>query len=87
MRRILAAVGVLGISLIGVSGASAIPIDAASIDKAAGVNSPIIKTITCGAHHHGRYPGCKHLRSYDPKTRTFIGSNGQRQPCVPPRRH
>ena len=83
MRMILAAVGVLGISLIGVSGASAIPIGAASIDNAAAVNSPIIKTVAGGVHHHGRYPGCKYTRSYNPHTQTFIGSHGKRVPCRP----
>lgn len=85
MRIILAAVGALGISLIGVAGASAISLNAASIDEAVGRASPMIKVVAGGVHHHGRYPGCKHLRSYNPDTKTFIGSNGKRQPCVPPR--
>jgi hypothetical protein len=83
MRIILAAVGALGISLIGASGASAISINAAAINAAAGADSPIMKARTGGAHHFGRYPSCKHLRSYNPTTQTFIGSNGQRQPCRP----
>ena len=87
MRIILATVGALGLGLIGVSGASAIPINAASIDAAAGANSPMIKVITGGAHHHGRWPGCEHLRSFNPQTRTFIGSDGRRHPCVRPHGH
>ena len=83
MRTILIAVGALGISFIGVTGVSAIPMNAAPINAAAEADSPVMKTITGGAHHHGRYPGCMHLRSYNPHTRTFIGSNGKRQPCVP----
>jgi hypothetical protein len=83
MRIILAAVGALGISLIGVAGVSAVPMNAPSINAAAGAESPIMKAVTGGVHHHGRYPGCKHLRSYNPQTQTFIGSNGQRQPCRP----
>ena len=83
MRIILAAVGALGISFIGASGASAISVNAAAINAAAGANSPIVQARTGGAHHFGRYPSCKHLRSYNPSTRTFIGSNGKRQPCVP----
>jgi BA14K-like protein len=83
MRIILAAVGALGISLIGVAGVSAVPMNAPPINAAAGAESPIMKAVTGGVHHHGRYPGCKHLRSYNPQTQTFIGSNGQRQPCRP----
>ena len=83
MRTILFAVGALGISLIGVTGVSAIPMNAASINAAAGGDSPIVQARAGGVHHHGRYPGCKHLRSYNPHTQTFIGSNGQRQPCRP----
>ena len=83
MRTILVAVGALGISLIGVAGVSAIPMNAASINAAAEADSPVMKAVAGGVHHHGRYPGCKHLRSYNPQTRTFIGSNGQRQPCRP----
>jgi hypothetical protein len=85
MRIILAAVGALGISLIGTAGASAIPLNAASIGEAVGADSPMIKVVTGGAHHHGRYPGCMHLKSYNPDTKTFIGSNGKQQPCVPPK--
>jgi BA14K-like protein len=85
MRIILAAVGALGISLIGVAGVSAIPINAASIDAATGANSSIIKVTSGGGHHFGRWPSCEHLRSYNPATKTFIGSNGKRHPCVPPR--
>jgi hypothetical protein len=84
MRIMLAAVGALGIGLIGVAGVSAIPINAASIDAAAGANSSVINVATGGAHHFGRYPSCTHLKSYNPETKTFIGSNGKRQPCVPP---
>ena len=87
MRIILAAVGVLGISLIGVAAASAIPMNAGSIDAAAGADSPVIKVITGGAHHHGRWPGCEHLRSFNPQTRTFIGHDGRRHPCVRPHGH
>ena len=87
MRIILATVGALGLGLIGVSGASAIPINAASIDAAAGANSPMIKVITGGAHHHGRWPSCEHLSSFNPQTRTFIGSDGRRHPCVRPPGH
>ena len=87
MRLILATVGALGLGLIGVSGASAIPINAASIDTMAGANSPVIKIVTGGAHHHGRWPGCEHLRSFNPQTRTFIGSDGRRHPCVRPAGH
>jgi len=85
MRVIQAAVGALGISLIGVAGASAVSINAAVINVAAGAESPVMEARTGGAHHHGRYPGCKHLNSYNPDTKTFIGSNGKRQPCVPPK--
>ena len=87
MRIILAAVGVLGISLIGVAGVSAIPMNAASIDAAAKADSPIIKVVTGGAHHFGRWPSCEHLRSFNPHTRTFIGSDGRRHPCVRPPGH
>jgi len=83
MRIILAAVGALGISLIGASGASAISINAAAINAGAGADSVIMQARTGGIHHFGRYPSCKHNRSYDPATRTFIGSNGRRQPCHP----
>ena len=84
MRIILAAAGALGIGLIGVSGASAMPIDAALIDEAVGANSPVMKA-RAGGTPFNRYPSCKYLRSYDPTTRTFIGSHGTRVPCVPPR--
>ena len=87
MRLILATVGALGLGLIGVSGASAIPINAASIDTMAGANSPMIKIVTGGAHHHGRWPSCEHLRSFNPQTRTFTGSDGRRHPCVRPAGH
>jgi len=83
MRIILAAVGVLGISFIGVAGVSAIPMNAASVNAAAGVDSPITKVR--GSQPFGRWPSCEHLRSYNPHTKTFIGSNGKRQPCVPPK--
>jgi BA14K-like protein len=85
MRIILAAVGAVGISFMGVAGVSAIPINAASIDSAAGTDSPIAKARTGGAHHFGRYPSCMHLKSYNPDTKTFIGSNGKQHPCVPPK--
>ena len=84
MRIILATVGALGLGLIGVSGASAIPINAASIDAAAGANSPMIKVV---ARHFNRWPGCEHLSSFNPQTRTFIGSDGRRHPCVRPSGH
>jgi len=84
MRILPAAVGVLGISLMGVSVAPAIPVDAAAVGAAAVAQSPIIKAVA-GTHHFGRYPSCKHLRSYNPKTRMFIGSDGRQHPCVPPR--
>jgi len=84
MRIILAAIGVLGISLIGVAAASAIPMSAASIEAAAGANSPMIKVV---ARHFSRWPGCEHLRSFNPQTRTFIGHDGRRHPCVRPHGH
>jgi BA14K-like protein len=87
MRIILATVGALGVSLISVAGVSAIPMNAASINAAAGADSPIMKAVTGGAHHLGRWPSCQHLNSYNPKTRTFIGSNGKQHPCVPPHGH
>jgi hypothetical protein len=87
MRIILAAVGALGISLVGVAGVSAIPMDAASVNAAAGAASPVMKARVGGVHHHGRWPGCEHVRSFNPQTRTFIGSNGKRQPCVRPPGH
>jgi hypothetical protein len=83
MRIILAAVGMLGISLIGVTGVSAIPMNAASVNAVAGADSPIMKAR--GAQPFGKWPSCEHLRSYNPDTKTFIGSNGKRHPCVPPR--
>ena len=87
MRIILATVGALGLGLIGVSDASAIPINAASIDTTAGANSPMIKVTSGGGHHFGRWPSCEHLRSFNPQTRTFIGSDGRRHPCVRPHGH
>ena len=86
MRIILAAIGVLGISLIGVAAASAIPMNAASLDVAAKADSPTTK-VRVGASPHGRWPGCEHLRSFNPHTRTFIGSDGRRHPCVRPAGH
>jgi BA14K-like protein len=83
MRIILAAVGVLGISLIGVGSVSAIPMNAASVKAAAVADSPITKAR--GGQPFGRWPSCEHLRSYNPHTKTFIGSNGKRHPCVPPK--
>jgi hypothetical protein len=85
MRIVLAVVGVLGISLIGVAAASAIPINAASIDAAAKADSPVTKVR--GVNPHSRWPGCEHLRSFNPQTRTFIGSDGKRHPCVRPHGH
>jgi hypothetical protein len=85
MRIILAAVGAVGSSLMGVASGSAIPINAASIDAAAGTDSPIVKARAGGVHHFGRYPSCMHLKSYNPETKTFIGSNGKQHPCVPPK--
>jgi len=84
MRTVLATVGALGLGLIGVSGASAIPINAASIDAAAGANSPMIKVV---ARNFNRWPGCEHLRSFNPQTRTFTGNNGKQHPCVRPPGH
>jgi len=86
MRKILATVGALGFGLIGVSGASAIPLHAASIDAAAGATSPTTK-VRVGANPHGRWPGCEHVRSFNPQTRTFTGSDGRRHPCVRPPGH
>ena len=86
MRIILAAVGMLGISLISVAAASAIPMNAASIDAAAKADSPTTK-VRVGANPHGRWPGCEHLRSFNPQTRTFTGSDGRRHPCVRPPGH
>jgi BA14K-like protein len=83
MRIILAAVGVLGISLVGVGSVSAIPMNAASVNAAAVADSPITKAR--GGQPFGRWPSCEHLRSYNPHTKTFIGSNGKRHPCVPPK--
>ena len=85
MRIILAAIGVLGISLIGVAAASAIPMNAASLDVAAKADSPTTKIR--GGNPHGKWPGCEHLRSFNPQTRTFIGSDGNRHPCVRPAGH
>jgi hypothetical protein len=84
MRIILAAVGVLGLSLIGVAAASAIPMNAASLDAAAKADSPMIKVV---ARHFNRWPGCEHLRSFNPQTRTFTGSDGRQHPCVRPPGH
>jgi len=84
MRTILVAVGALGISLIGVAAASAIPMNTASLDAAAGANSPTIKIV---ARNFNRWPGCEHLRSFNPQTRTFIGRDGNRHPCVRPQGH
>jgi BA14K-like protein len=84
MRILPVAVGVLGISLIGVSVAPAIPVDAAAVGAAAVAQSPVIKVVS-GTQQFGRYPSCKHLRSYNPKTRTFIGRDGKQHPCVPHR--
>ena len=86
MRIILATVWALGLGLIGASGASAIPIEAASIDTAAEANS-LTTNVRVGANPHGRWPGCEHLRSFNPQTRTFTGSDGRRHPCVRPAGH
>jgi len=82
MRIILTAVGVLGLGLIGVSGVSAVPINSAGIDAAAAVDSPMMKA-RAGGTPFGKYPSCKHLRSYNPKTHTFIGSDGMQHSCRP----
>ena len=88
MRMItLGAMAALGMGLCGAVGVSAAPVDATAIVAAARVNSPIIKTYTGGVHHHGRYPGCTHLKSYDPKTQTYMGHGGKRAACVPPHGH
>ena len=84
MHVFLAAVGALGLGLIGMSGASAIPMNAASAEAAAGANSPTIKIV---ARNFNRWPGCEHLRSFNPQTRTFTGSDGKRHPCVRPPGH
>jgi BA14K-like protein len=84
MRIILAAVGVLGISLIGVAAASAIPMNAASLDAAAKADSPMMKVV---ARNFNRWPGCEHLRSFNPQTRMFIGRDGKQHPCVRPPGH
>ena len=86
MRIILATVWALGLGLIGASGASAIPINAASMDTTAEANSLTTK-VRVGANPHGRWPGCEHLRSFNPQTRTFTGSDGRRHPCVRPPGH
>ena len=83
MRIILAAVGALGIGLIGAAGVSAVPMNAASVNAAAGADSPITKAR--GGQPFGRWPSCEHLRSYNPHTKTFIASDGRRHPCVPPK--
>ena len=87
MRIILAAIGVLGTSLIGVAAASAIPMNAASLDAAAKADSPTTKVRAGGVNPHSRWPGCEHLRSFNPQTRTFIGSDGKRHSCVRPHGH
>ena len=84
MRIILATVGAVGLGLIGVSGVSAIPINPASIDGAAGANSPMMKVV---ARHFSRWPGCEHLRSFNPRTRTFIGNDGKLHHCTRPPGH
>ena len=84
MRIILAAVGALGISLIGVVAVSAIPMNGASLDAAARANSPMVKAV---ARHFSRWPGCEHLRSFNPQTRTFIGSDGKLHHCTRPHGH
>lgn len=82
---ILAAVAALGSSLIGASGASALPINTAAINAARADFSSTAQARAGAATVFGRYPSCKYLSSYNPTTRTFIGSNGRPQPCVPPR--
>jgi hypothetical protein len=84
VRIILAAVGALGLGLIGVSGASPIPINAASIDAAAGANSPMIIQVRNPFHN---WPGCEHLKSFNPQTRTFIGRDGKLHHCTRPPGH
>ena len=84
MHVFLAAVGALGLGLIGMSGASAIPMNAASLDAAAGANSPTIKIV---ARNFNRWPGCEHLRSFNPQTRTFIGRDGHLHHCTRPPGH
>ena len=86
MRVILAAVGALGLGLIGISGASAIPMNAASLDAAAKADWPTTK-VRVGASPHGRWPGCEHLRSFNPQTRTFIGRDGHLHHCTRPPGH
>jgi hypothetical protein len=84
MPIILATVGAVGLGLIGVSGASAIPINAAPIDAAAGANSPMMKVVV---HHFGRWPSCEHLRSFNPQTRSFIAGDEKLHRCVRPPGH
>ena len=86
MRIILAAVGTLGINLVGASGVSAFPVSPAAIDSAAGADfQSIVQARGGAAALLGKYPSCKYLRSYNPTTRMFIGSDGKQHPCVPPR--
>jgi hypothetical protein len=86
MRIILAAVEALGISLVGASGVSAFAVNPAAIDSAAGADfRSIVQARGGAATFFGKYPSCKYLRSYNPTTRMFIGSDGKQHPCVPPR--
>src|SRR6516164_4015213 len=85
MRIILATVEALGISLVGASGASAFAVNPAAIDSAAGADfRSIVQARGGAATFFGKYPSCKYLRSYNPTTRMFIGSDGKQHPCVPP---
>ena len=86
MRIILAAVEALGINLVGASGVLAFPVSPAAIDSAAGADfRSTIEARGGAATFFGKYPSCKYLRSYNPTTRMFIGSDGKQHPCVPPR--
>ena len=81
MRIILAVVEALAISLVGASGASAFP-----VNPAGGADfRSIVQARAGAATFFGKYPSCKYLRSYNPTTRMFIGSDGKQHPCVPPR--
>jgi hypothetical protein len=39
------------------------------------------------ARHFSRWPGCEHLRSFNPQTRTFIGNDGKLHHCTRPPGH
>jgi len=86
MRIVLAAVVALGISLVVASVASASAVNPAAIDSAAGADfRSIVEARGGAATLFGKYPSCKYLRSYNPTTHTFIGSDGKLHPCIPPR--